>query len=110
MRNPGGSFFFRMFGSDTSHTAIEAIGGLNLPGGGTSPFIEKTHLGGVKWLSSVKKSKIPAMSFSSVAVLLFISSREFYEDGHSPILKSPPFKNHLTQKESFELLKRDSIP
>ena len=25
---------FHMLGSDTSHTAIEAIGGLNLPGGG----------------------------------------------------------------------------
>ena len=34
--------FFQMLGSDTSHTAIKAIGGgLNLPGGGALPPFKK---------------------------------------------------------------------
>ena len=46
---------FLMLGSYTSHTAIEAIGGLNLPGGGALAPFEKCTLREVKWLSSVNK-------------------------------------------------------
>ena len=47
---------FPTFCPHTSHIAIEAIGGLNLPdgGGGFAPF-EKCTLREVKWLSSVNK-------------------------------------------------------
>ena len=43
----------------TSHTAIEAIGGLNLPGGGAKPPFAKNTLREVKLLSFVKKLEIP---------------------------------------------------
>ena len=47
--------FCWLMGSDTSHTAIEAIGGLNLPGGGGAlpPFEKK--LRGVNCWSYVNK-------------------------------------------------------
>ena len=36
------TIFFRMLDLYTSHTAIEAIGGLNLPVGGIRPPLEST--------------------------------------------------------------------
>ena len=103
---------FRLFGADTSHTAIKAIGGLNLPGGGgVAPFEENT-LREVKWSSSVKKLKIPAGSFSSVTVLQFIfrcrgmSNATEIRVWKTDWLKSPLSKS-LTQRSVF--LKRDSI-
>ena len=39
---PPNEHFFGMSNSYTSHTAIKAIGGLNLPGGGAPP-LKKTH-------------------------------------------------------------------
>ena len=46
-----------MMGSDTSHTAIKAIGGLNLPGGGGGAAPFQKPLREVKFLSYVNEAK-----------------------------------------------------
>ena len=77
-------------GSYTSHTALEAIGGLNLTGGGET-------LREVKLLSSVSK-------FSRKIRTVVKNPTEFSKETKGRISK-----NCLTQKESSEHLNTDSI-
>ena len=81
-------------GPDTSHTAIEAIGGLNLPGGGgVAPPLKKT-LREVKLLSYVNK-------VSRVIRTKIRNPTDFFKETKGPLSK--------TDRISFEPLKTDSI-
>ena len=69
----------------------------------------------MKWLSSVKKLKIPAGSFSSVTVLQFIFCCRGISNAAEirvwkKLTKEPPFKNSHSKREEFRTLKERFNP
>ena len=74
---------------DTSHTAIEAIGGLNLPGGGgVAPPLKKT-LREVKLLSSVNK-------LSRIIRTVVRNPTEFSKETKGPLSKTVSLKRRVS--------------